>query len=31
MWEIPEARGGPEVRPQEYARRVVGFIDEALG
>jgi hypothetical protein len=33
LWEIPEAghTGGIEARPAEYERRVVGFLDEALG
>jgi uncharacterized protein len=32
LWEIPESghTGGIEARPQEYERRVVGFLDEAL-
>jgi pimeloyl-ACP methyl ester carboxylesterase len=32
-WEIPEAghTGGLRARPAEYERRVIGFLDEALG
>jgi alpha/beta superfamily hydrolase len=32
LWEIPESKhvGGIEARPEEYERRVVGFLDEAL-
>jgi pimeloyl-ACP methyl ester carboxylesterase len=33
VWEIPEAghTGGVRARPAEYERRVIGFLDEALG
>jgi uncharacterized protein len=33
VWEIPEAghTGGLRARPPEYERRVIGFLDEALG
>lgn len=33
LWEIPEAEhvGGLAARPLEYERRVVGFLDRALG
>jgi hypothetical protein len=33
VWEIPEAghTGGLRARPAEYERRVIGFLDEALG
>ncbi|HXS44199.1 MAG TPA: hypothetical protein VN751_06205 [Solirubrobacteraceae bacterium] len=33
LWEIPESGhvGGLQARPAEYERRVVGFLDRALG